>query len=127
MRRSAFLTTALSLLVLPTLSGCASTPKGPPPFDPAGSYSYQAEAQGQRVGGQMTISGLEGSYSGQITSDMLPPISITSVEVVDNLVTVIAAGPEGELYIQMTMDGAAFTGSWSMGGMGGSFEGRKTN
>lgn len=75
----------------------------------------------------MTISGLEGSYSGQITSDMLPPISITSVEVVDNLVTVIAAGPEGELYIQMTMDGAAFTGSWSMGGMGGSFEGRKTN
>lgn len=127
MRRSGFLAVALSFLVIPALSGCASTPQGPPPFDPVGSYTYQAEAQGQLVGGQITITGSEGAYGGQITSDLLPPIAITGVEVVDNLVTVIAAGPEGELYVEMTMDGPTFTGSWSMAGMGGGFEGRKNN
>lgn len=108
-------------------AACASAPSGPPPFNPAGTYSYEASVEGFAVTGTMTIEGTEGSYAGSITNEMMPPVSITSVAVMEQTVTVLAAGPEGGLTIEFVVTGDAIEGSWAMAGLGGSFTGTKIN
>lgn len=109
------------------LAGCASAPQGPPPFDPAGTYDYSASLEGMVIAGTMTIEGADGAYGGQMLSDVAPPIPINSVVVEGQAITIEASGPQGPLTIQITASGASVEGTWTMGGMSGSFSGTKTN
>ena len=127
MNRRRFALQFMGLMLLGSLAACASAPQGPPPFDPVGTYMYEASADGMVVSGEVMITGTEGAYGGQITSDMLPPIPISDVTVAGTTVTIAAATPEGDLMVEMLFDGTAFTGSWTMAGMGGDFTGRRVN
>jgi len=129
MKRQAIAGRAVILLFASAAASaaCASAPAGPPPFNPAGTYSYQASVEGFAITGTMTIEGTEGSYAGSLTNEMIPPVSITSVVVTGQAVTVLAAGPDGELRIEFVVTGDAVEGSWAMAGMGGSFTGTKIN
>lgn len=109
------------------LAGCASAPQGPPPFDPAGTYDYSASLEGMVISGTMTIDGTDGAYGGRMLSDIAPPIPINSVVVEGQAITIEASGPEGPLTIQLTASGSSVAGTWSMGGMSGSFSGNKTS
>lgn len=116
-----------SLLLPLVATACASRPSGPPPFDPVGSYSFSADVDGMTMAGTMTIEGAEGAYSGSLQSDMFPPVPINSVMVAGQAVTIEASGPQGPLTLELTVTEGALAGTWTMGGMTGSFMGSKTN
>ena len=109
------------ILASVAVAACATAPPGPPPFDPAGSYQYAADVNGQTFPGTMNITEGDDGYTGSIASDMFPTISITSVEVMDQTITIVAAGPDGTLTIRGTVSGEAIEGTWAMGDGGGSF------
>ncbi len=48
-------TAVLAFASVAIASACATTPSGPPPFDPVGSYEYTAYFEGQPLPGTMTI------------------------------------------------------------------------
>ncbi len=102
-------------------AACATTPAGPPPFDPIGSYSYTAVMEGQPLPGTMTITEGENGYEGTIRSDMFPPIAITSVVVEGQTGMIEAAGPAGPIVIEFVATEAMIEGTWAMGEEGGSF------
>ena len=107
------------------LAACASGPSGPPPLDPVGTYMYSANAEGMVVSGSMMIEKNGDGYEGRITSDVMPAIPISGVEVAGQTMTITASGPDGSLVVEMVMSGMAFEGTWAMGGMGGTFSGTK--
>ncbi len=102
-------------------AGCATTPAGPPPFDPIGSYTYTAYMEGQPLPGTMTIVQGEDGYEGTIQSDVFPPISITSVVVEGQTGLIEAAGPAGPIVIEFVATEAMIEGTWVMGEEGGGF------
>ena len=110
-----------STLAATILTACASGPSGPPPFDPVGSYQYTADVDGQAVPGSLTIEEAEDGYTGLIHSDMFPPIPINSVTVVEQVVTIEAAGPNGPLLIEFLVADGVLDGTWAMGEQGGTF------
>lgn len=117
---------ALSLAALAAVSACATTPAGPPPFDPVGSYEYTAYLEGQPLSGTMTIGEVEEGYEGTILSAAFPPIPITSVAVEGQAGTIEAAGPGGPLLIEFTVTADVIQGMWTMGAQSGDFTGTKT-
>ncbi len=104
---------------------CATTPSGPPPFDPIGSYTYTAYSEGQPLPGTMTITEGETGYEGTIHSDVFPPISITSVVVEGQAGTIEAAGPTGPVVIEFLATEGTIEGTWVMGEQGGNFTATK--
>ena len=80
-RTPAIAKAALALAALATALACATTPAGPPPFDPVGSFEYTAYVEGQPLSGTMTIEEVADGYEGTILSAAFPPIPITSVTV----------------------------------------------
>lgn len=118
---------AFLAFALVACAGPPPEPPAPPPLDPTGSYAFTAEVEGMVMTGTLTIEGAEGAYTGTLTSDDgTPPISISSVVVVDQSMTIEASGPMGPLSIEVVVsaDGVA-DGSWSMGGMSGGFSATK--
>jgi len=71
MRANRLVSTLLTLLVL---AACAGGPPPEPPapvFDPAGSWSFIVEVQGQTMNGTMRISGSEeAGWRGSLNSEM---------------------------------------------------------
>ncbi len=110
-----------SILAATSLTACATGPSGPPPFDPVGTYAYTADVDGQAVPGSMTIEQGEDGFTGLIHSDMFPPIPISSVTVMDQVVTIEAAGPNGPLLIEFLAADGVLDGTWAMGEQGGTF------
>lgn len=111
--------TACAAVVL--TAACATTPAGPPPFDPIGSYTYTAYMEGQPLPGTMTITEGENGYEGTIRSDMFPPIAITSVVVEGQTGTIEAAGPTGPIIIEFVATEVMIEGTWVMGEQSGDF------
>ena len=116
------------ILAATTLAACASGPSGPPPFDPVGTYEFTAVANGQSITGTMTIEADEDGYTGVIRNVTmpLPPAPITSVQVIDQLLTIQAAGPEGPLLIELAITDTGLEGTWAMGDGSGGFTAIKT-
>ena len=116
------------ILAATTLAACASGPSGPPPFDPVGTYEFTAVANGQSITGTMTIEEGEDGYTGVIRNVTmpLPPAPITSVQVIDQLLTIQAAGPEGPLLIELAITDTGLEGTWAMGDGSGGFTAIKT-
>ena len=117
------------ILAATTLAACASGPSGPPPFDPVGTYEFTAVANGQSITGTMTIEADEDGYTGILRAETvsMPAAPITSVEVVDQLVTIHAAGPEGPLLIELAITDTGLEGTWAMGEGTGSFTATRSN
>lgn len=113
-------------LALAALAACATTPAGPPPFDPVGSYTYSADLDGQILRGTMTVQQGEDGYTGSVMSDMFPPLPVLSVEVEEQTITITVAGPEGYLTIAGTIAGTTIEGTWAMGEGTGTFTATKT-
>ena len=114
------------LLAAAALAACATAPAGPPPFDPVGSYTYAADVNGQIIPGTMTVERGDDGYTGSVASDMFPPLSILSVEVDGQTVTIEVAGPEGQLLIAGTVSGDTIEGTWAMGEGSGTFTATKS-
>lgn len=124
--RATIANAALALLGLASASACATTPAGPPPFDPVGSYEYTAFFEGQALPGTMTIEeGYEG-YEGTILSDAFPPVPILSVTVDGQAGTIEAVGPGGPLLIEFTVTDDMMQGTWTMGVQRGEFTATRT-
>lgn len=108
------------------LAGCASTGAPEPAvMDMAGSYTFTTTVQGMGVNGQMRITGTPGSYKGAAYTDVTGEIPISSVEVEGSRATIVAETPDGPVEIRMVFAGDTFTGSWALGGDGGSIQGRR--
>ena len=116
------------ILAATTLAACASGPSGPPPFDPVGTYEFTAVANGQSITGTMTIEEGEDGYTGILRAETapMPPAPITSVQVIDQLLTIQAAGPEGPLLIELAITDTGLEGTWAMGDGSGGFTAIKT-
>lgn len=110
-----------ALAAITATAACATTPAGPPPFDPVGSYTYTALMEGQPLPGTMTITEGEDGYEGTIRSDMFPPIAITAVVVEGQTGMIEAAGPNGPIVIEFVATEAMIEGTWVMGEQGGNF------
>lgn len=52
---------------------------------------------------------------------------ISHVQVDGDRATIIAETPDGPVEIRMVFDGDAFTGSWALGGEGGTIRGRRVS
>lgn len=117
---------ATGFLAAAALAACATAPSGPPPFDPAGSYTYVANVDGQDFPGTMTIEMGQDGYTGSVMSDAFPPLPVLSVEVDGQTVTIEVTGPEGLLTIAGTVVDNMIDGTWVMGQGSGSFTATKT-
>ena len=125
-RATRFACATVSLAGLIAASACATTPAGPPPFDPAGSYEYTAYLEGQPLSGTMTIEEVEEGYEGTVLSAAFPPIPITSVTVEGQAGTIEAVGPGGPLFVEFTVVDGVMQGMWTMGEQSGQFTATRT-
>lgn len=149
MSRSSVLTSAVALVV--ALAACASSPQAAPagpmaspqpaaaatapppaptsmPATPAsavGVYDFTTNVQGMAVTGVVTITSQGGAVGGTIATSATPDVPIKTVAVDGQKITVAADSPDGEVTIEMTMDGQEFTGQWWYAGQSGSLRGRK--
>lgn len=111
------------------LAACASSgqqaPAGPAPLDPVGTYDFTTNVEGTPVTGVVTITRNSTGYGGSVATDVTETIPITAVTVEGQKVMVTAATPDGPLTFALTMNGADFTGSWTLGPMAGTMTGKK--
>ena len=101
------------------------TPAPAPAPSAAGAYDFSTTVQGQQVTGTITIVDEGGRLGGTIVTSATPELAIKAVMVNGNVITVTGDTPDGEVAMEMTMNGADFTGTWSYGGQSGSMSGRK--
>lgn len=120
--------TAVPAAVAPAAAATAA-PSAPAPaaaLNPVGTYEFSTSAQGTDVSGTIVISSVEGRYAGSVVTSATPEAPIKSVSVAGQVITVVIPTPDGsEGVLEMRMDGVAFTGSWSYGGMNGTLSGRR--
>ena len=97
----------------------------PTPTSAAGLYDFTTVVQGDQVTGTITIVADGDRYSGTIATSATPEIPISSVTMEGQVITVTATSPDGEVVMQLTMQGQEFTGTWSYAGQSGTMTGRK--
>ncbi|HEV7589395.1 MAG TPA: hypothetical protein VGO40_14860 [Longimicrobium sp.] len=103
-------------------------PAAPAAVNPVGRYEFATTLQGQMLTGTMEITGTSGAYAGRITSSATGPITITTVTVEGQTMTIAGDTPNGTLTIRMTFtDGGAFTGGWTLAGDGATLTGRRVS
>jgi hypothetical protein len=102
----------------------APTP-APAPASAAGLYDFTTVVQGDQVTGTITIVAEGDRYSGTIATSATPEIPISSVTMEGQVINVTATSPDGEVVMQLTMQGQEFTGTWSYAGQSGTMTGRK--
>ena len=123
----------LTLAATTLLAACASGPSGPRPYDPVGDYEFALVAEGQTIRGTMTIEGDVDGYSGTLRAVTISmrPAPITSVEVVDQTVTMTATifvdGPGRALTIALTVTDTGLQGTWAMSEGSGTFTAVRSN
>ena len=101
-------------LILASCGGPPPEPPPPPPLNPVGTYNVSIDAQGQMVGGTLTIRESGERYAGYIDTDM------GGAAVADVLVegqTMTFSVPEAGVAFEVTFDGDEFSGSFD-GAMG---------
>jgi len=108
----------------PAVSAPAPTP-APAPASAAGLYDFTTVVQGDQVTGTITIVAEGDRYSGTIATSATPEIPISSVTMEGQVINVTATSPDGEVVMQLTMQGQEFTGTWSYAGQSGTMTGRK--
>jgi hypothetical protein len=120
------LTMTLALCLL--AGACASapvTPDAPAALDPVGVYDFTTAVEGTVVTGTITITEATSGYGGSIATDATETIPVRSVAVEGQKLTVLADSPDGPVTFILTLDGDAFTGTWSYAGMSGTHKGTR--
>jgi hypothetical protein len=103
-------------------------PAPAPRFDPSGKWSVALIAQGQSL--ELTLS-LEkkddaGNYTGTFTSDMFPPMALTSAKLDGTKMVLTVPVPTGDLAtMNLVFDGDLMSGEWSMPGDGSKLSGKR--
>jgi hypothetical protein len=97
-------------------------------IDPVGTYTVYLTAQGNAMTTTTRIDKkADGTYTGTVNGDGLPPLPVNSVTVTGNHVKLSISAPDGsEAIIDMTIKGDDITGQWSMANDGSSISGKKT-
>ena len=116
--------------IVPTTGQQSSMPSAPPPvadIDPVGSYAVNLTAQGNPITVNAKIEKRpDGTYGGIVTSDVAPPLPITSVRVKGKTMRVAVNGPDGvEAILNLSLDGDIVSGDWKMGSDGSAVSGKK--
>jgi hypothetical protein len=104
------------------------TPPAPPPFNPMGTYDFVAAVQGQELPGTITIfRNDQGALNGRLMTQMTGELVMSTVTVDGKKVTMNGAMPDGTvLSVALTFeDNDKFAGTWSAGGDGGNFSGKR--
>lgn len=135
MKAKLFLAAALSLTAAACSTGPApdTTPSGgaqasSAAINPVGRYEFATTVQGQMVTGNIDIAGTAGSYTGQITTSITPPLPISGATVDGQTVIVTGNTPDGVITIRMNFsDGTNFSGGWELGGDSGNMTGRRVS
>jgi hypothetical protein len=97
--------------------------------DPVGTYEFSTYANNQTVNGTLTITRSdEGALAALLDAPdaQLPPLQAASVEVEGKQVKLmIPMGQEGDLWIEVTIDGDDVTGQWFVGMESGEITGKR--
>lgn len=99
-----------------------------PAVDPTGRWSVALVAQGQNMELTLTLQKGEGDgvYTGNFTSDMFPPMPLTSAKLTGNKMVLTVPVPTGDMAtMNLVFDGDIMTGEWSMPGDGSKLSGRR--
>jgi hypothetical protein len=92
--------------------------------DPVGTYEFSTYANNQTVNGTLTITRSEALMDAP--DAQLPPLQAASVEVEGKTVKLmIPMGQEGDLWIEVTIDGDDVTGQWFVGMESGEITGKR--
>ncbi len=97
-------------------------------IDAAGTYTVYLTAQGNAMTTTTRIDKkADGTYTGTVNGDGIPPLPVNSVTVTGNRVKLSITAPDGsEAIIDMTIKGDDITGQWSMANDGSTISGKKS-
>ena len=97
-------------------------------IDPVGTYTVYLTAQGNAMTTTTRIDKkADGTYTGSVNGDGIPPLPVTSVTVTGNKVKLTISAPDGsEAIIEMWVKGDDITGRWSMANDGSNLTGKKS-
>ena len=97
--------------------------------DPVGTYEFSTYANNQTINGTLTITRSdEGALQALMNAPdaQLPPLQAASVEVEGEEVKLrIPLGEDGDLWIEVTIDGDDVTGEWFVGMESGEITGKR--
>jgi len=135
-RLAALATVALIAAACTTKSTTSTTVSGTPvltqlpapvAYDPAGKWDIALTAQGQPLGLTMDLrKNADGTYGGSFTSDLFPPMTITTATLNGNKMVITLPVPTGDMAtMNMTFNGALVEGEWSMPGDGSKLSGKR--
>jgi hypothetical protein len=96
-------------------------------YEPAGKWSIALVAQGQAMELTMNlVKNPDGSYGGTFTSDMFPPMPISTAKLEGNKMVLTLAVPTGDMAtMNMTFNGDLVEGDWTMPGDGSKLSGKR--
>jgi hypothetical protein len=97
-------------------------------IDPVGTYTVYLTAQGNAMTTTTRIDKKDdGTYTGTVNGDGIPPLPVTSVTVTKNKVRLSLTAPDGsEAIIEMIVKGEDITGQWWMANDGSAITGKKS-
>jgi hypothetical protein len=97
-------------------------------IDPVGTYTVYLTAQGNAMTTTTRIDKKpDGSYTGTVNGDGIPPLPVNTVTVTGNKVKLSITAPDGsEALIEMVVKGDDITGKWSMANDGSTITGKRT-
>jgi hypothetical protein len=97
-------------------------------IDPVGTYTVYLTAGGNAMTTTTRIDkNADGTYTGTVNGDGIPPLPVTSVTVTGNKVRLSITAPDGgEAIIEMVVKGDDITGQWSMANDGSTITGKKS-
>jgi hypothetical protein len=97
-------------------------------IDAVGTYTVYLTAQGNAMTTTTRIDKkADGTYTGTVNGDGIPPLPVNSVTVTGNRVKLSVTAPDGsEAIIDMIIKGDDITGQWSMANDGSTISGKKT-
>jgi hypothetical protein len=121
----------LALLAACTTAACGSSPRAPAAsqpaaVDPVGTFDFTTAVEGTDVSGTITVSRGQNGLGGSITSSVTEPMTIRTVAVEGQVLTITADTPDGPLTMTLTFTGNDFTGGWTLGSaMSGQLTGKR--
>jgi hypothetical protein len=97
-------------------------------IDPVGTYTVYLTAGGNAMTTTTRIDKkADGTYTGTVNGDGIPPLPVNSVAVTGNKVRLSVTAPDGsEAIIEMWIKGDDITGQWSMANDGSKLTGKKS-
>ena len=111
----------------PARPAAPTPPPAPKDINPVGAYGLNLVAQGNAIAVTLRIERRQdGSLGGTVSSEVIPVLPVTGVEVAGNAIKVYVTGPGGEsVVLNLIVEGDDVRGDWSMGSDGSQLSGKK--